>query len=369
MSALQFLCLALIPSNCYLAAVAACPKEASANATCANVDSNEISLIQSHARLKKHLEDPVLAAAPAPAAAAASAAVPGAAPGLAVAPAAVDQALYLDTVRDTLTGAILRTPSVEVAAGNASALVRTPYNKQTRWLGNDWCDSCYTMAGGARVQNVRNLVQQTIAEGIPGDFLEAGTWRGGCSIMARVVQRVMGEGENRHTYLCDSFSGLPLSSQSRDGDIWNGMHFLEVSQSDVEDNVKLFNALDDNVHFRKGYFSQSLPKVRQELKKNGRQLAVLRGDGDMYESYMDILYNLYDFVPVGGYFICDDCPSIDVAKQAIDDFRMDHNISDPILAVEGSITGSFWRKGSLTVVNYSKYLEWNATRTFKSSPL
>jgi len=105
------------------------------------------------------------------------------------------------------------------------------------------------------------------------------------------------------------------------------------------------------------------------LKQKGRQLAVLRGDGDMYESYMDILYNLYDFVPVGGYFICDDCPVIHVAKQAIDDFRMEHKISDPIQAVEGSITGSFWRKVSPTVVNYSKYLEWNATRTLKSSPL
>lgn len=293
----------------------------------------------------------------------------GAAPALAAAPAVADHALYLDTVRDILTGAILRTPSVKPGAGDASSLVHTPYNEQTRWQGADWCDYCYTMAGGARVQNVRNLVQQTISQGVPGDFLEAGTWRGGSSIMARVVQRVMGEGENRNTYLCDSFSGLPLSSQKRDGDSWNGMHFLEVSQSDVEDNVKRFNALDSNVHFRKGYFSQSLPKVREELKKKSRQLAVLRGDGDMYESYMDILYNLYDFVPVGGYFICDDCPLIAVAEQAIDDFRREHNISDPIQAVEGSSTGIFWRKGSPTEVNYDKYLEWNATRAFKSSSL
>jgi len=182
---------------------------------------------------------------------------------LAAAPAVVDQALYLDTVRDTLTGAILRTPGVKPGSGDASSLVHIPYDEQTRWQGASWCDYCYTMAGGARVQNVRDLVQKTISEGIPGDFLEAGTWRGGCSIMARVVQRAMGEGENRNTYLCDSFSGLPLSSQKKDGNAWSRMHFLEVSQKEVEDNVKHFNALDSNVHFRKGYFSQSLPKVRR----------------------------------------------------------------------------------------------------------
>merc|ERR1740130_597717 len=108
----------------------------------------------------------------------------------------------------------------------------------------------------------------------------------------------MGEGEKRHTYLCDSFSGLPLSSQTKDDDSWSSAQFLEVSQSEVEDNLKRFHVLDSNVHFKKGYFSESLPKLRQELKETGGQLAVLRGDGDMYESWMDILYNLYEFVAV-----------------------------------------------------------------------
>ena len=34
---------------------------------------------------------------------------------------------------------------------------------------------------------------------------------------------------------------------------------------------------------------------------------MLYGDGDMFESFYDILYNLYEFVPVGGWFVCDDC--------------------------------------------------------------
>jgi len=270
--------------------------------------------------------------------------------------------LYLDNVRDTLTGSILRTRGIACQEGQSPEPI--PFDKGVRWLGTEWCEYCFTMTGGARVQNVRDLVEETISKSIPGDFLEAGSWRGGASIMARVVQHVMGEDKNRRTYVCDSFSGLPKSSTEQDGNFWSRMHYLEVSQSEVEDNFKQFVSLDDNVRFRKGYFSQSLPKLREELKADGRQLAVLRGDGDMYESYMDILYNLYEFVPVGGYFICDDCPGIIVAQKAVDDFRRDNAIEDEIHAVSGSGAGTFWRKGRPTSVNYAKYLEWNTTRVF-----
>lgn len=279
--------------------------------------------------------------------------------------------LYLDTVRDSLTGSILRTPGVYPSEGEKDEIRRLPYRAQNRWIGNEWCDYCFTMAGGARVDNVRTLIEETIANGVPGDFLEAGTWRGGCSIMARLVQKALGEGEKRRTYFCDSFSGLPKASDSAsmalDDDHWNRMHFLEVSQEEVQDNAKQFGALDENTLFRKGFFSESLPKVRQEMQAEGRQLAVLRGDGDMYESFTDILYNLYEFIPVGGYFICDDCPGIRAAQKAIDDFRSLHHITDPMHKVEGSVAGRYWRKSTATPVNYTYYLQWNATRAFRAA--
>lgn len=274
--------------------------------------------------------------------------------------------IYLDTVRDTLTGTILRTPGVKTGEGAGDKLERIPFDADMRWGGSTWCEECFTMAGGARVQNVRELVIKSITEQVPGDFLEAGSWRGGCSIMARVVQRVMHEEAQRRTYVCDSFSGLPPSSTPQDSDRWSNMNFLEVSQEEVAENFKSFQALDDNVLLRKGFFSESLPKVRHELKEQGRQIAVLRGDGDMYESFMDILYNLYEFVPVGGYFICDDCPKIAEAQRAIDDFRKHHGISAPMVRVEGSAYGSFWRKEVATDVDYNTYLLWNSTRSFRA---
>lgn len=51
-----------------------------------------------------------------------------------------------------------------------------------------------------------------------------------------------------------------------------------------------------------GFFNDTMPVVRQVLDR----VSVLRLDGDMYESCVDILVNLYDKLSVGGYVIVDD---------------------------------------------------------------
>ena len=87
-----------------------------------------------------------------------------------------------------------------------------------------------------------------------------------------------------------------------------------------------------------GYFVDSLPGLRAELKGRGERLALLRLDGDMYDSTIDILYNLYDLVEVGGFIIIDDfgwrqgirpfSRSLMGAKDAVLDFRAVHGIED-----------------------------------------
>jgi len=269
--------------------------------------------------------------------------------------------VLLDIVRDSLTGKALRTKQINPSTG--AYLKPVEYDEAKRDAGSDWCENCVTMAGTFRVQNVRELVRKTIEEGVPGDFLEAGTWRGGNSIMARVVQGCMGQGDKRKVFVSDSFSGLPRASTKVDADAWSHMHYLEVSREVVQDNFKRFSVLDGNVEFIKGYFIHSLPPLRERFLKDGTQLAVLRGDGDMYESYLDVLFNMYDFVPVGGYWICDDCPSIKVADMAVKEFRELHGITSRVFTVAGSRFGTYWRKeAGEPKVNYEWYLTWNATR-------
>jgi hypothetical protein len=75
-----------------------------------------------------------------------------------------------------------------------------------------------------------------------------------------------------------------------------------------------------------------------------RTWSVIRLDGDMYESTMDGLTNLYDGLSPGGFLIVDDYASIDACKQAVDDFRRERGISDPIEQVDW--TGVYWRKSA-----------------------
>ena len=77
-----------------------------------------------------------------------------------------------------------------------------------------------------------------------------------------------------------------------------------------------------------------------------QKLAVLRLDGDMYESTMDALVNLYDKVSEGGFIIVDDYGAVAGCKQAIHDFRERRGIETPIQPIDGS--GVYWQKTTLT---------------------
>ena len=93
----------------------------------------------------------------------------------------------------------------------------------------------------------------------------------------------------------------------------------------------------------------------------------------MYESYLDILYNLYELIPVGGIFICDDCTLIREAQRAITEFRTRHGITDRVhitgigMLREGDHTYglTWWKKTKPVSVDYTWYEKWNATRSLE----
>merc|ERR1719480_443944 len=80
-------------------------------------------------------------------------------------------------------------------------------------------------------------------------------------------------------------------------------NILTVEQTYVQDNFQRFGLLNKNVIFLPGYFNETLPTVS---KKGLGKLAILRIDGDLYTSTMDVLQNLYDKVSPGGFIIFDD---------------------------------------------------------------
>lgn len=221
---------------------------------------------------------------------------------------------------------------------------RIPFDPDLRANGRDWPIKAETMIGLKRLDNIEHCIKSVIKDDVGGDLVETGVWRGGASIFMRAVLKAEGE-EGRTVWCADSFEGLPepdIQKYPQDKDvIWHKQSLLAVSLEEVKANFRKYGLLDDRVKFLKGWFRDTLHSAPME------RIAVLRLDGDMYESTMDALCALYDRVEPGGFIIVDDygIPE-DTCRLAVDDFRSDRGITDEIVDIDGF--GVFWRRSSQT---------------------
>ena len=144
---------------------------------------------------------------------------------------------------------------------------------------------------------------------------------------------------DRCVWVADSFEGLPPPTPDKypadRGDNSHEYRELAISLEQVQANFAKYALLDGQVRFLKGWFKDTLPGAPIDL------LAVVRLDGDLYESTMDALNALYHKVSPGGYIIVDDF-ILPKCRAAIADFRRAHGISENIIDIDGA--GVFWRK-------------------------
>jgi hypothetical protein len=133
--------------------------------------------------------------------------------------------LYLDVVRDTICGLTLRTQERSVAPGTGVNI--RPLNINQRIVGEDWPLIGISMIGQKRLMNIEWALRLIIGNGISGDFIECGVWRGGGSIFARAVFKALNMND-RHVWLADSFQGLPKARTSNDDDQWEKQEYLKV---------------------------------------------------------------------------------------------------------------------------------------------
>lgn len=207
-----------------------------------------------------------------------------------------------------------------------------------RKQGKDLPVYAQTMIGVKRLRNLRRCIQAVLADGVPGDLIEAGCWRGGASILMRGVLRAHGVSD-RTVWAADSFAGLPEPDPERypadAGDLNYKASELAVPLGEVRDNFDRYGLLDAQVRFIEGLFSETLPTVRDH------NWALIRLDGDLYESTMDGLRNLYPGLSVGGFAIIDDY-GWENCREAVHDFRREHGISEPIERVDW--VGAYWRR-------------------------
>lgn len=196
----------------------------------------------------------------------------------------------------------------------------------------------HSMAGRARIDNLHDALDVVRREAIQGDLIECGVWRGGACIFMAGYLRAHGM-QDRTIFVADSFEGLPPPALPQDAGLdlsKEKFPELAVSLETVRENFAVYGLDGPNVVFLKGWFKETLPRAPVE------QIALLRLDGDLYESTMDTLNALYDKVAPGGIVIVDDY-SIDACRKAVADFFDARGLAFPQM-FEIDWTGVWFRK-------------------------
>lgn len=242
--------------------------------------------------------------------------------------------LYLDLMERTLLGLIYEDRASDPWTGQT-------FNPALRRDGRDWPSQAHSMIGELRMHNLRTLCEDVLARNLPGDFIEAGVWRGGACILMRSILSAYGD-TSRRVWVCDSFEGLPPpdpATYPQDaGDTHVTYSELAISLEQVKSNFAKYGLLDEQVRFVKGWFKDTLPSAPIT------SLSILRVDGDMYQSTIEALEALYPKLTIGGYVIIDDIGAVPACQQAVIDFRTRHNIADDVVRIDW--TGGYWRKSA-----------------------
>jgi O-methyltransferase len=271
--------------------------------------------------------------------------------------------LYLDLMKRCLTRTSFHERFREVIyrRGSVQRLLMTPFQSilrlkgytlctqnnvsiEVRAAGEDWPADAETMIGLQRLENIQACVADVIERGVPGDVIETGVWRGGACIFMRAILKAYGE-TGRTVWVADSFEGVPKPDPDKYAadaveertEAFYKFDQLAVSEEQVRENFARYGLLDAQVRFLKGWFRDSLPTIPAT-----QRFAVIRLDGDLYESTWDALTGLYPKLSPGGYCLIDDYGGIPACRNAVEDYRSREGIREPVQAVDR--TGVFWQK-------------------------
>lgn len=201
--------------------------------------------------------------------------------------------------------------------------------RQMRAAGLDWPLHGLTMVGLGRLDDLQTCVETIVADGVEGDLIEVGAWRGGASILMRATLDSLGNG--RTVCVADSFEGFPATEDLGVFD------FLAAPLQEVRDSFARFGC-ERGVEFVAGFFEQTLPRLTD------RRWALIRLDADTYEPTREALRCLYPNLSVGGYLIVDDYGSFEGARRAVDEFRRRHELEDPLEHIDSTCVR--WRRES-----------------------
>ncbi len=194
--------------------------------------------------------------------------------------------------------------------------------------GLDWPQHALTMIRRTRLKSLRECCELVLQKRIPGDFVETGIWRGGACIMMAAVMAAYGE-TDRTVWGFDSFEGLPPPNEgiypADRGDQLHRFPQLAVSIEEVVENFRRMGLWSEQVRLVKGWFKGTVPIASVD------RIAVLRLEGDLYESTIQVLDGFYPKLSPGGFCIIDDYGAMVSCRAAVEDYRRDHGVDEPLI--------------------------------------
>jgi O-methyltransferase len=195
----------------------------------------------------------------------------------------------------------------------------------------------------ARLINIVDLCSRLNRDHVPGAFVECGVWRGGSA--AVIGHMAKNHRPARMCWFLDSFEGMP-AGRPEDGigsigiepfdsaDSSGTLHPIGVNVAPLEDVAQFLfveaGLEPASVELCKGWFQNTLPVVTQDVG----EVALLRLDGDWYESTKVCLEYLYPLVSSGGYIIIDDYFAFPGCRRALHEYFDAQSIKPQLLKID-----------------------------------
>ncbi len=176
-----------------------------------------------------------------------------------------------------------------------------------------------------QVINLESCIKHIKKNNIKGAFVETGTWTGGASAFS--LLSMMRNSYELTYWGFDSFEGMPQPTENDDKKSldWAGNNPGILNNADRDSCLEylLDTGYDEGkINLIKGWFNDTLPVYKSDIGP----IAILRLDGDFYESTKVPLTELYSQVENGGIVIIDDYGTFAGCKKAIDEFVPDQDI-------------------------------------------
>jgi hypothetical protein len=192
----------------------------------------------------------------------------------------------------------------------------------------------YTMTSAERLYSVYKSIEYIVANNIQGDIVECGVWKGGSSMCAMLSLAAFGD-QNRNFFLYDTFEGMSEPGEKdkdlSDSSAKDQLSSREKTTSDVIWAYSPLEEVQKNIEYT-GYPMSKVQCIKGKVEETipgtiSDKVALLRLDTDWYESTLHELNHLFPKLVPGGVLIIDDYGHWKGAREAVDQYFHDNNIT------------------------------------------